>query len=180
MLFNEVEDCGICPFREGGEYEDCCDHSGNPDKCHPCEAIDTYGDMDVEDVAHEIYAKRLNCEEYLDRKLAEEDRLKKAKQEKTRRAKEARDATWNERHQITKLRRQIRNNNKLLSFARSFSFAVNMTNEMFGYEERVIEKPKNPLEIENEKLQARIDEIDKVRKEKLKQLREKRKLAKAK
>jgi len=175
MLFKEIEDCDTCPFRKDGEYEELCDHTGNPDKCHPCEMMNTYGNIDIDDITHEIYASHHAYEEHLERKWAEEDRLKKAKEEKTRKARESRWVTYSESRQITRLRRQIRNNNKLLNFTRSFASAVNITNEMFGYEKRIIEKQKNPLEIENEKLQAKIDEIDKIRKEKLKQLREKRK-----
>jgi len=178
MLFKEIEDCDMCPFNEDGEYEDCCDHSGSTDKYHPCESMDKWGNMDVEDVAHKIYASRYAYEEHLEREWAEEDRLRKAKEEKAKKAREARMITSSENRQISRLRRQIRNNNKILNFTRSFASAVNMANEMFGCEERIIKKPKNLLEIENEKLQAKIDEIDKIRKEKLKQLRNKRKLNK--
>jgi hypothetical protein len=130
---------------------------------------------DVDDIYHRMFMSRIRYEEAEDKKYKREQEAKKKKEEK---AKKARDARWHvrtEQREITSLRRRIRSNKKLLSFANSWATATNITNEMFGYEERLEIKKKNPLEIENEKLQARIDELDKIKKEKLKQFRAKRK-----
>lgn len=174
MKYKELEDCDQCPL-----FKDLCpggmtsSPSGDPIE-PPCTCWEP--DDDLDELYNNANANILAHEEYLDRKWAEEEKLRKSKGGKAKKARESKWATHSESRQITRLRRQIRNNNKLLNFSRQFASAVNMTNEMFGREERIVEKSKNPLEIENEKLQAKIDEIDKVRKEKLKQLREKRKL----
>ncbi|OPY59136.1 MAG: hypothetical protein A4E55_00353 [Pelotomaculum sp. PtaU1.Bin035] len=170
----DSEDCDQCPF-----YKELCpggmtSSAGGIPVEPPCYYWEDEDDLD------ELYHKAVDGirrhEEYLDKKYAKEEQQRKAKEEKAKKAREARWETWQERQQITKLRRQIRNNNKIISLAKSFAFAINTTNEMMGYKEHVNEKYKHPLEVENEKLQAKINEIDKIRKEKLKHLREKRKM----
>jgi len=174
MKYKELEDCDQCQL-----FNDLCSGgwtsspSGNPIE-PPCTCWNP--DDDLDELYDSAVASQLAHEEYLKRKWKEEDNLKKKKEEKAKKAREARMITYSENRQITQLRREIRRNNEILNFARSFSSAVNMTNEMFGKEERIVEKPKNLLEIENEELQERINELDKIRKEKLKQLRNKRRL----
>lgn len=172
--FLELEDCEQCPF-----YKESCSGgmtsspSGIPIE-PPCTSWDDNDDLD------ELYGiaikKRLAHEEYLERKWEAEEERKRKNKEKARKAREARIITAFERKEIKRLRKQIKNNNTIMHMADSFANAFNTTNEMFGYEERIdIKKEKHPLEIENKKLQEKIDELDKVRKEKLKELRIKRK-----
>jgi len=172
MLYKELEDCEQCPL-----YKDLCpggwtsSPSGNPIE-PPC--TNWKDDDDLDELYDNAIASNLAHEEYLERKWAEEEKRKKINEEKAKRSEESRWATRHERNQISKLRKQIRKNNMLLNLSRSFASAFNMTNEMFGHEERIVEKSKKPLELENEILQSKIEEVDKIRKEKLKQLRSKR------
>mgnify|MGYP001023257144 CR=1 FL=1 len=178
MLVKELrelkEDCKEqCPL-----YDEFCSggmacYGGDPIE-PPCIYWDDENE-DVDDIYHRMFVSRIRYEEAEDRRYKREQEAKKKKEEK---AKKTRDALWHvrtEQREITQLRRRIRANEKLLSFARGMASATNFANEMFGYEERIEIKKKTPLEIENEKLQVRIDELSKIKKEKLKQFRVKRK-----
>ena len=173
MLYQELEDCDQCPLNDeyckGGMTSS---PSGVPIE-PPCTCWNP--DDDLDDLYNNMVEGQRRYEEAEDKRWKKEEEKRKANEEKAKRAREARYITYLETKQITRLRKKIKNNNKFLNFAKSFASAVNMTNEMFGYEERIVEKPKNILEIENEELQIKIDELEKVKKEKLKELRNKRK-----
>ena len=172
MKYKELEDCEQCPL-----FNDMCpggmtfSPSGNPIE-PPCTCWNP--DDDLDELYDSAIASQLAHEEYLERKWKEENDLKKKKEEKAKKAEEARMITHYETSQINKLRKRIKNNNETLSIINSISSAMNMTNEMYGYGERIVEKSNHPFKIENEELQVRIEGLDKIRKEKLKQLRNKK------
>jgi regulator of replication initiation timing len=62
-----------------------------------------------------------------------------------------------------------------MNFSQSFADAMNFANECFHYEERVKPKHNNQLELENEQLQKRIDVLEVIKKQKLKDLAKSRK-----
>ena len=127
----------------------------------------------------ELYSQAVDSirrhEEAVDRRYLREQEEKKKKAEKAKRSRESRNRVWVEQREINALKKRIRGNEKLLSMARGFASATNFANEMFGYKERVEVKKDSPLAIENQKMQARIDELEQIKKEKLKQLRQERK-----
>lgn len=173
MKYKDLEDCDECPF-----YKDLCkggwtsSPSGTPIE-PPCTCWEDDDDLDaLYDEAIESMRRHELAEE---KRWLKEQEEKKKKEEKAKKVQQTRWAVRAEQREIVQLRRKIRNNKKLLSLAQGFAAATNFANEMFGYEERLEIKKKNPLERENEKLQARIDELIKTKKEKLKQIRIQRK-----
>lgn len=174
MKAKEIDDCEQCPLK--GEF--CkggwtASPSGNPIE-PPCTSWDP--EEDIDDIYSSYSASQLAREEYEDRKWEEEKAAEIKRKKRLERAHQSRMATYSETRQISRLRRQIGKSLKFLSFVRGFSQAVSLTNDMFGYENAPpVEKPKHPLEIQNEKYEQEIQELDKIRKEKLKQLRQSRK-----
>ncbi len=174
MLYKDLEDCDQCPF-----FNDLCkggwtsSPSGTPIE-PPCTCWDDSDDLD--DLYNNAVDRIRRCEEAEDRKWEREQANKKKKEERNKKARQSRWAVRVEQWEINSLRKRIKNNNKLLSMARSYASATNFANEVFGYEERIEIKNKNPLEIENEQLQARIDELSLIKKEKLKQLKAENKI----
>jgi hypothetical protein len=176
MLVKELfalEDCDQCPF-----YNELCSggwtysYGGTPiePRCT------MWNDNDDVDELYRIAVDGLRrYEEAEERRWQKEEENKKKKEERNKKARDSRWAVRTEQREITSLRKRIRNNNKIMSFARSFAHATNFANEAFGYTERV-EVKNNPLEAENEKLQARIDELILIKKKKLKQLRKENKI----
>jgi len=178
MLVKELreleEDCKEqCPL-----YDEFCPggmacYGGEPIE-PPCIYWDDENE-NVDDIYERMAASRRRYEEWEDKKYQKEQENKKKKEEKAKKAREARWHVRTEQREITALRKRIRNNERMLSFAKGMAEATNWTNEMFNYEERVEIKEKNILEIENEKMQNRIDELLEIKKQKLKELRAKRK-----
>jgi len=175
MLYKELEDCSQCPLLGEMCTGGMTSSPGGIPIEPPCVGMSWNPDDDMDDIYDRMVDGQRRCEESEDRRWKREEEKRKVKEERTKKARETRMVTYSETKQITRLHRQIRNNIKFLSLTRSYASAINFTNEMFGYEERIVEKKKNPLEIENEKLQEKIDELLKVKKEKLKELRIKRK-----
>lgn len=175
MKLSEIDNCEDCRLKQ----EDIChggwtsDGRGEPVE-PPCCTMEE--DTDLDEWVNEYYDRMLSFE------IAEEKRIKreKIKQEKKELAKkrryEAKCEVYQENLEIKMLRKRINKNNNIMSFAKSFEFAINATNEMFGYKERV-ETKENPLQSENEKLQQRIDELQLIKKKKLSNLRKRRKAA---
>lgn len=178
MLVKELreleENCKeVCPL-----YDEFCPggmacYGGAPIE-PPCMYWDDENE-DVDDIYHRMFVSRMRYEEAEDRRYKREQEEKKKKEEKAKKARQARWHVYSEQREITNLRKRIRANNRLLSITSGMASATNFANEIFGYKERIEIKKKNPLEIENEKAEERINELIKIKKEKLKELREKRK-----
>lgn len=173
MKYSELTDCpngcpvyeeGICP----GGY--AC-YGGDPIE-PPCTSFDD--DTDLDEWISRYYDRQRRFDEAEDKRIKAE----KAKQERNalaqkHRAEAARETRF-ETREIKSLRKRIAGNEAAARLARSLAFAFNTTNEMFRYEERVSPK-NNALAEENEKLRARISEIEKIKKDKLAALRKRRK-----
>lgn len=134
----------------------------------PC--VNWDGNDDVEDIYSSMVEGRRRYEEALDKKIEAEQKAKEKKEERNKKAREARWHVREEQREIIQLKKMIKCNEKLLSFAKAANFA----NEMFGYTGRV-DIENHPLTIENKKIQTRIDELTEIKKKKLKELRAKRK-----
>lgn len=175
MLYKDLEGCEQCPFSINGDCPDGWASSpyGTPME-PPCTCWDD--EDDVEEIYNYCIEARNKYEIQEHKKYLEEQEKKEKNAEKARKAREARSEVWKEQAEIKKLRKIIKANNKILSFTQTFAEAINETNEMFGYSERVEFKEKNHLEIENEKILTRIEELEAIKKEKLKALHKRRKI----
>lgn len=178
MLWKEVDDCDICPLREeglckagefnpspDGAYEPICD-SFNPDD-------------DVDEIIAGIHENIRRYEDIEDRRIQRE-RERKAKNDLAN--KRRREAAWHvrtETREIRILHDRIAKNKAAVHFAQSMADAFNFANEMFRYEERY--RPKSELEqrveAENKEHSERIKELEAIKKQKLTELRKRRKEA---
>ncbi len=133
--FREQEDCSECPLLEAelcsGGF--CC-YGGEPIE-PPCCSFDDDTDLDKWVENHLI--QQLKWEEQEDRRIREE----KKKKERAKKASDTRRAMrWYCRDEISDLKRAqnlLRAQKATEHFASSFVQAVNITNEMFRYEERI-------------------------------------------
>lgn len=164
--FLEIEDCDLCPIKEAelcGGGASC--YGGSPIDPPCCFFED---DTDLDEWIKEAYDRRRRYEEYQD-KLARE---KKAKEEKAKKAADTRHKMrlycMAEIVEIKTLEKRLKAYEKELSFARSLAFAINHTNEMFKYPERLTEKSeaqktidelKEKIEIAKEKYKAKRKEF---------------------
>lgn len=168
MLYKELEDCEQCPF-----FNELCNGgwtsspSGNPVE-PPCTCWD--GNDDLGELYNNAIDTIRRYEEAEDRRWEREQEDKKKKEERNRKARESRWAVREEQREINSLRKRIKNNNNIISRIHNIINATNFANQAFGHKERIGIK-RNLIEVENEKLQARIDELILIKKEKLKQLR---------
>lgn len=171
MLVNGtiLEDCDNCPIR-------------NAELCHPSMCFDndppcSFAPDDMK--ASEWIKQKLEQNkryEAIEKKRIVAERERKAKQELSKKRKQ--EAKWHvmqETRQINNLKKRIRANELILSRADSFAFATNMTNEMFGYSTRVKIQTNNPLSAEIEECKIQIKEIEAIKRQKLKELRNRRK-----
>jgi hypothetical protein len=178
MLYKDLEDCNQCPlmdeFCKGGMVSG---YGGDPIE-PPCVAMSWNDDDDLDDIYNNMVDGQRRYEEAEDRKRKREEEARKKKEEIAKKVRQAKWVVRTEQREILSLRRKIRSNERLLSTAQSMAMATNFANEMFGYEKRITIKKENPLAIENNKLQTRIDELSKIKKDKLKQYRKSQKEAK--
>lgn len=136
MKASEIEDCENCPLLK----EEICpggmtsSPSGTPIE-PPCCSFDD--DTDLDQWIEDYYDGQKRWEEYLDRKW-EKEQEKKRKAEK---AKKRRDyLKWycfDEKLEVKKARKRLAAHQAAVHFAESMAFAINTTNEMFQYSERV-------------------------------------------
>lgn len=144
------ENCDRCPLMK----EEICPggwrcYGGNPIE-PPCCGFDDETDLD--EWVKDAVERRKRYEEYQD-KIARKEKEKKEKAKKaaeTRR--EMRFYCRNEIKQLKSCEKQLEAYKASLRLASTFAEAFNITNEMFGYSERLKQKPKvqetiNDLEV---------------------------------
>ena len=164
--FLEIEDCDLCPIKKAelcGGGSSC--YGGSPIDPPCCWFED---DTDLDEWIKEAYERQRRYEEYQDKLIRE----KKAKEEKAKKAADTRHKMrlycMAEIVEIKTLEKRLKAYEKELSFARSLAFAINHTNEMFKYPERLTEKPeaqktidelKNQIEVAKEKYKAKRKEF---------------------
>jgi hypothetical protein len=168
--FRELEDCEICPL-----YNDLCsggmtsDHRGEPVE-PPCVYWDD--DENVEDVCRAINTRILEREEYYDRKYKEEQERKAKNAEATKKRREASWYVRNETRQIKSLKKRILGYEAAIRLADTIRIVGNM---MEGTMSNETERKLHPLEAEIATLRVQIVQLEAIRKQKLKDLRQKRK-----
>lgn len=163
MKLSEIEDCSECPIKDEGICPGgwTSGAGGQPIE-PPCASWDA--DEEVEDYIQGYYARIQAHEEY-------EDRLWKEQQEKNAKNEIARQKRQyiklyciSEQCEVKRLKKELASYEKAASLADSFATAFNITNKMFGYDERrqvnpalasKIESLKNELEIAKQKLKEK-------------------------
>lgn len=169
--FAELEDCSLCPLSQAeicpGGY--AC-YGGQPVEL-PCCSFDDETDLD--EWVKEYFDRLKRFEDHEDKIIREQ----KAKREKAQKAAETRRAMrlycMAEIVELKSLKKRLGEYEKAYDLAQSLAFAINNTNEMFHYPERVKEKPEVQQHIED--LKAKISEAEKRYKAKRKEFYVKRK-----
>ena len=169
MKASEIEDCENCPLLK----EEICpggmtsSPGGIPIE-PPCCSFDD--DTDLDQWIDDYYDGQRRYEEYLDRKW-EEEQEKKRKAEK---AKKRRDyLKWycfDEKMEVKKARKRLSAHQAAVSLGESIAFAFNMTNEMFGYSERL--KKNQKADDELKRLENALADAENKLKEKQKEGRQ--------
>ena len=167
----EQEDCNTdCPYYQA----DICKMQGM--RCYggapiepPCASASFPDDKEIDEIVCELLAEIRRYEEREDELLA----AKRAKEERAKKAADTRRRMRNycvaEIVRIKTLKKQIAAIEKIKSFAESLAFAVNTTNEMFRYDERV--KPKSQYQAEIDRLKAELADAEQAYKDKRKEFR---------
>lgn len=146
MTLNEIEDdCDLCPLLK----EEICSGgmSGGPNGPvePPCCSMD--GDEDLDTWVKDYLDRQRRRWEHEDKLLQEEKEKKRKKEVAKRRQQYMKIYTMHERHAVDGLKKAIKAHNEAESFARSMAFAINTTNEMFGYNERVHTDPETDIKL---------------------------------
>lgn len=136
----ELEDCDLCPIKKNelctGGF--AC-YGGSPIEPPCCFFED---DTDLEEWIEERFERRRKFEQF----EAERIRREKAKKEKAKKAaetmREMRFYCRNEISQLKSYEKQLEAYKASLRLASTFAEAFNITNEMFGYSERLKQNPE--------------------------------------
>lgn len=166
MKAAEIEDCENCPLLEEGICPGgmTSTPSGIPIE-PPCCSFDD--DTDLDQWIEDYYESQRQYDEYLDRKWEAEQE----KERKSEKAKKRRDyLKWycfNEKLEVKKARKRLTAHQAAISLGESLAFAFNMTNEMFGYSERL--KKNQKVDNELKKLEGALAEAERKLKEKQKE-----------
>lgn len=155
MKLSEIEDCSECPIKDEGICPGgwTSGVGGQPIE-PPCASWDA--DEEVEDYIQGYYARIQAREEY-------EDRLWKEQQEKKHKNEIARQKRQyiklyciSERCEVKRLKKELASYEKAASLADSFATAFNITNKIFGYDERKVVNPQITTKINELKEQLKI------------------------
>lgn len=160
----EVEDCVDCPLLDGEICKGGMTSGTNGPIEPPCCSMD--GDTDLDEWVKDYYIHQKKYEDYLDKKIREQ----KEKERKADIAKRKRNFLNNycfkEAYQVKSLEKSIKKLKKSQSSLHSLAMAINLTNEMFRYDERVQENPElqnrmNELELQLEEAKLALKEKQK-------------------
>ncbi len=168
MLFSEIDgNCSLCPLMNEGICPGGWTGGPNGPIEPPCCGFDEDTDLDAWVADYYDYQRR---------REEEENRLLKEQQEKQRKKDLARKRqvimmhyTSAERHEVDRLKKAIKSMKEAQSFAESMAFAVNMTNSMLGYSERV--KTNSETDEKIKKLEAALEKAQEALKAKQKECR---------
>lgn len=131
-LFGDIDDCDICPFCKGNERKFGSEYTcnGDPNHSHPCEWMDEYGDMTLQEVVDvingKIYAAEAQAEKEWLAKKAKEERQK----ELAKKREETRFANYSLNKEITRLRKVIRDREGAIQSLSSLHSAFGFANAM--------------------------------------------------
>ena len=168
-LFSAIDDCCYCPFREDGEEDEFCDHSGNPNSSPPCESANyNYKGMTIQEVIDNVVSRRRSYEDYLDRQYEKEQKEKEKKAKAAEKRRQTKWENWDLDNEIKRLRKSIASKEAILHFGRSLSSALAFADNMM-YNKPIPEKTeKHPFELDIEVMEQRILEIKAEKKERAK------------
>lgn len=163
MKLCEIEDCDECPIKDEGICPGgWTSGAGGVPIEPPCTSWD--GDEEVDDYIEGYYASILAREEWEDR-MWEEKQKKERKNEIARQKRRyLKTYCFSENYEVKRLKKELKSYERAASLADSFATAFNITNEMFGYNERKqvnpvltskIESLKKELETANQKLKEK-------------------------
>ena len=169
--FLEIEDCDLCPIKKAelcGGGASC--YGGSPIDPPCCWFED---DTDLDEWIEERFERRRKLEQIEDERIRKE----KAKKEKAKNAAETRSEMRfycrNEIKHLKSCEKQLEAYKASLRLASSFAEAFNITNEMFGYSERLKQKPEVQETVDD--LEAKIKEAKQKYEEKRKEFYKSRK-----
>lgn len=167
MKLKEVEDCEFCPLK----IHDICHggwtcYGGEPIE-PPCANID--GEEELDELIERYYInEKLKCE--IEHKMFEKEKQKERINEIKRKKREYMNKyCWKEIHDLKILKRELKKIESTIKTMEIFSNAINSTNEIFGYNERISISEKKYKEIEE--LKTNIDIAEKKLREKQKDCR---------
>ena len=148
MLFRDLEDCDLCPFNRDNEKKYGSEYfcSGDPNHSHPCEWMEDYGDMTLQEVANAVNAKIYAAEERYER----ERLAKKAKEDKNKelakKRQQTRSANYQINREITRLRKLIRDREGAIQ-------SLSALHSAFGFANAMMEgRDPNTVPVENEQV----------------------------
>lgn len=154
MLTSEIEDCENCPILKEGLCTGGFAPTPNGPIEPPCASF--VGDEDVYEWIKECYTSMERYEAY-------EEKCRKEAQEKKRKAelKKKRHSFLKaycvaEYAKVDKIKKELKMLERSIEQAQVMSFAVNMANEMFGYNERTHLRPE--VEELRDNLEAALEE----------------------
>lgn len=168
MTFSEFQeqkkDCEECPIRlaELCSYAMCREYDCDP----PCEYADPVQDM--YDFIKDKIEQELCIEQFQDNKIRKEKEKKEIAIKRAETIRQMKTYCFSEYKEVSKLKRAIKKLEKTISTTQCLAFALNVTNEMFGYEERKqvnpdltisLEKLKEDLKIAEEKYKLKRKEF---------------------
>ncbi len=148
MLFRDLEDCDLCPFNRDNEKKYRSEYfcSGDPNHSHPCEWMDDYGDMTLQEVTDAVNAKIYAAEAYYEKqwlaKKAKEDKNK----ELAKKREQTRSANYQINREITRLRKLIRDRENAIQ-------SLSALHSAFGFANAMMEgRDPNTVPVENEQV----------------------------
>ena len=167
MKAKDIEDCSQCPwlgeYCKGGMTSDGCGRPIEP----PCCSWDP--EEDIEDIYDSQAANESAYQDYISHEIEKEKAVKLKKEITKRKRRESSLLLFEENREIKRLRKQIEANNYLLCLTNAFNF---VSKTIGGSESK--QKEKHVLEIENKRLEDKIEELKLIKKNKLKELRNKK------
>lgn len=130
MLFKEVDDCDICPFCKGNEKEYGSEFSctGDPNQSHPCEWMDEYGDMTLQEVVDAVNDKVYAAEAYWEKQWLAKKEKEKKKAELLKKREKTRAENYGLNKEISRLRSLIKRREDAISSLSSLHSAFGIAN----------------------------------------------------
>ncbi|MHA1303787.1 MAG: hypothetical protein ACTSPI_08805 [Candidatus Heimdallarchaeaceae archaeon] len=169
MLWKEFKEknleCEECPLYINEYCAGGADCHGGIHREPPCCSLED--DTDLEQWCSECFEFRIKEEERIEKKIKLKEEKERINEERKLKRRKTEEYCYEENYKIRQLKKRIKKLTKINQFSKSFSSAINITNEMFGYKERV--EPKTNLDIEIEQLEIELTEAKKAKKEKIKE-----------
>lgn len=176
MLYKDLEDCEQCPlngsFCAGGYTSNGRGEPIEP----PCCSFNDNDDLD--DLYDKFCESERRYEAAMKAKYKKEQERIKRNEEMTKRRREANWHVRSEVSEIKRLKKRLSSNEAAVRFASSLSEALNFANSIMNSDNSKIENKPDPFEAENNSIKERIRDLEAIKANKLKELRDSRKASK--